>query len=84
MFCCPFGARIAFMGGDCALTRAVDPIVFCCLFWARLCVWGNGASPRAVTSVIFCDPYDGVQGGVKSVSTNSFYPLNLKLVLIIN
>ena len=65
MFCCPFGARIAFMGGDCALTRAVDPIVFCCLFWARLCVWGNGASPRAVTSVIFCDPYDGVQGGVR-------------------
>lgn len=53
------------MGGDCALTRAVDPIVFCCLFWARLCVWGNGASPRAVTSVIFCDPYDGVQGGGK-------------------
>ena len=28
-------------------------------------MWGNGASPRAVTSVIFCDPYDGVQGGGK-------------------
>lgn len=28
-------------------------------------MWGNGALPRAVTSVIFCDPYDGVQGGGK-------------------